>query len=91
MSEKTEMNDRQLGRFFIDGYFMATAIDDVAVVMKGLVVKSVQPCFEKDAVEYLAIGPDFDEVHKGGKIPEYLSHITKNAEGEIESVEWKRA
>ena len=82
------MNDRQLGRFFIDGLFMAQCLDDVAIVMKGLVVKSVQPSFEKDAIEYLAIGPGFDEVERGGIIPEYLSQITKDEDGEIISVEW---
>ena len=82
------MNSRQLGRFFIDGLFMAQCLDDVAVVMQGLVIKSVQPCFAKDAVEYLAIGSDFDEVEKGGKIPLYLSKITKDEDGEIISVEW---
>ena len=91
MNEKKQMNHRQLGRFFIDSLFMAQRLDLVAVVMTGLVIKSVQPCFGKDAVKYLAIGPDFDEVQKGGVIPEYLVHVTENAEGEVESVEWKRA
>ena len=90
MNEKPPMNHRQLGRFFIDGLSMAQALDDVAIVMTGLVIKSVQPCFSKDAVEYLAIGADFDEVERGCEIPEYWSQITKDEDGKITSVEWVR-
>ena len=84
------MNGRQLGRIFIDGLYMTQRLDDVAVVMAGLVIKSVQPCFKKDAVEYLAIGPDFDEIERGNEIPEYVSIVKQDADGKIVSVEWKR-
>jgi len=83
------MKHNQLGRFRIDSLMMATRLDDVAEMMKGLVIKRISLAIEYDAVEYMAIGETFDEVEQGGFIPLYFYEITTE-NGKIVSGKWVR-
>jgi len=84
------MKNNQLGRFMIDGMTLITNLDSLVVMMSGLVVVAARHALTKDATEYVAIGPDFDEIERGSLIPEYQAIMHQDEDGVITRLHWER-
>ena len=84
------MNHKQKGRFTIDGLTMAQNLGDCATAMSGLVIQDARHAAAQDAIEYIAIGPEFDEIEQGALIPEYMAIMDCDEEGVVTLKEWRK-
>lgn len=87
------MKNRRYGRFTISGDWLEKLEDKpewINIVFNGLIIFRAEHLYHMHAVEYVAYSEYFDLLDVGHIIPKYTLVIEETAEGEIESVEWKR-
>ena len=82
------MNDRQLGRFFICN--VRGLLREAQLVLSGLVVVRAEMMYEKDGIEYTALGDAFDPVADGEEIPWYVPLLQYDGMGGVKLGSWQR-
>ena len=82
------MNNRNLGFFKLTSSLVEGHPEEVARLFSLLkiVPVKVKYLYDEGCYEYLAIGERFKCVARGCEAPEYRLMVTKNFDGEIESV-----
>jgi len=73
------MKNRRLGKFTISSMMIERSPEIVRAVMGRCIIVRCEMLFEFDALEYVAISPDFDEVQPGMISPKY-DVITDNGD-----------
>ena len=63
--------NRRIGRFTISSRMIERSPEIVRAAMGRCIIVRCEMLFEFDALEYVAISPDFDEVQQGMISPEY--------------------
>lgn len=66
----TETNKR-IGQFTLDAGFVAHNQEAALAIMGRCIVMRCEWIFSTDTLEYLALSPDFDEIHIDENAPEY--------------------
>lgn len=85
------VNYRQLGRFVIERRMVLDECDKIAsLIMPGLVVVRAECKFDRDGIEYTAIGPDFAPVDEGDEAPWYVPILQYDGMGGCKLKCWER-
>ena len=66
---------RRLGRFIIPGRVIAEYPADVRAIMGRCIITRCEMYYHADALEYIALSPDFDVVTEGSNLPEYRATV----------------
>lgn len=80
------MKTRRIGRFEISYDMIDHDEATVRTVMGRCVIVRCESMWESDAISYVAISPDFDEVQQGECVPHYYVYISENGK----HIEFKR-
>lgn len=80
---------RRVGRFTIDAWLVDHRPDDCIAMFAGVMVVRAEWMASKDAIEYVAYSPAFDEIAVGAEPPWYLG-IIEVVDEVKQPVRWER-
>lgn len=79
------LNFKNWGRFSVDFNDVNENADALLSLMGTVIIVRADANLQTDALDYLAISPEFDEVEEGQEVPHYSVEL-----GEDGSVAWTK-
>ena len=79
--------DRRIGRFALSRLIVERDQETARAIMGRCIVLRCEMMYHMNALEYIAMSPDFDEIEQGMIAPEYDVHISEGGS----RIEFKRS
>lgn len=85
------MKDRRLGQFTITFDLIDRNPEIVREMMSDLIVVRAESMWHFRAIDYIAVGPPFEEVPEALRVPTYHAEIRQEPNGDVKFVGWRPA